>query len=68
MSIYCFYWGDGKDECFYMEIDVDAETVKKLLDEYRDEDEEYDNWGWAEFLESRDIKYRFIEAEHYIYF
>jgi len=68
MPVYEFYWGHDVDEQFLMEIDADEDTVKKLLDEYRSSDEEYNNFGWCDFLRRKGIKAEIIEAEYYIYF
>jgi len=67
IPIYWFYWDDG-EEGFLMEIDADVKTVKKLLSEYRREDEYYDNIGWYAFLSRKGIKARFLEPDHKIYF
>ena len=55
VKLYDFYWDDGR-EGFLMYIDADSETVKRLLDEYRESDKWYDNEGVLEFLTSRGVK------------
>ena len=67
MPIYRFYWDNG-EQGFLMEINADVDTVRKLLFEYRKLDEYYNIYGWADFLESRNIKARFIEVDNEIYF
>jgi len=70
MPIYMFYWGNARDldEMFMMEIDEDEDNVKRLLNEYRDIDKEYNNIGWLEFLEERNIKARILVPDYWIYF
>jgi iron uptake system EfeUOB component EfeO/EfeM len=68
MPIYCFYWGNDEDESFIMKIEANKEVVEKLLDEYRNSDEGYNDFDWFEFLKSKGIKAKFIQIDHYIYF
>jgi hypothetical protein len=51
-----------------MEIEADKETVEKLLDEYRNSDKDYCDFGFLEFLNNKGIKAEFIEIDHYVYF
>jgi len=69
--VYAFYWDDGNrlgENVFLMKIKADKETVQRLLDEYRDEDKGYDQFGWLEFLKKHGIEAELIEPEHWIYF
>jgi len=63
-----FWWTEGD---FLLEIEgerVTKEVIEKLLDEYREEDEYYDDYGWAEYLEKKGYKVRIIEPDYEIYF
>jgi len=44
-----------------MEIDADPKTVKKLLHQYRKEDENYDDLGWLDFLNKKGIKAEIVD-------
>jgi len=70
MPYYGFYWCDGDDdEQFIAKIDADAETVKKLLDEYRRSDPDgYNNVDFIDFLQSHGISAEIVEPEEWIYF
>jgi len=40
----------------------------KLLNEYRKEDGDYNNWGWLEFLQKKGYKVKMIEPDYEVYF
>jgi hypothetical protein len=60
MPTYCFWWDNGEEQ-FLMEIDADPKTVKKLLHQYRKEDENYDDLGWLDFLNKKGIKAEIVD-------
>ena len=63
-----FWWEDGE---FLAEIEgkgLTKEKIEKLLDEYRKEDEYYDNWGWLEFLQKKGYRVKMVEPDCEIYF
>jgi hypothetical protein len=69
MPYYVFYWGSGdEDERFLARIEADSETVKKLLDEYRKSDPDYDDFDFIEFLKKHGIDAEIIEPEEWICF
>jgi len=65
-----FYWENGgDDERFLARIETDADTVEKLLDEYREADPEtYNADDFMEFLRSKGIEAEIIEPDEWIYF
>lgn len=64
-----FYWGRDVDEQFIAKIEADADTVERLLDEYRRFDpEEYNRDGFIEFLKEKGIDAEIIEPDEWIYF
>jgi hypothetical protein len=69
MPYYMFYWSAGdEDERFLARIEADSETVKKLLDEYRKSDPDYNDFGFIEFLKKHGIDAEIIEPEEWIEF
>jgi len=62
-----FWWEDGE---FLVEIKdrVTKEKIEELLNEYRKEDEDYNNWGWLEFLQKKGYKVKMIEPDYEVYF
>jgi len=62
-----FWWEDGE---FLVEIKdrVIKEKIEELLNEYRKEDEDYNNWGWLEFLQKKGYKVKMIEPDYEVYF
>jgi len=62
---YCFYDNYGVE--FFMRIKAPPEKVEELLEEYRSKNEDYNDWGFLEFLRERGIEAEFIEPI-YIYF
>jgi len=64
--IYEFCWED--ENLALMDIDVEKEQVKALLDEYRSKNEYYNIDGWADFLRNRGITARVIEPDVCLHF
>lgn len=68
MPYYVFFWGRHDDEKFLARIEADADTVEKLLDEYRKADPEtYNADDFMEFLKEKGIDAEKLEPE-WIYF
>lgn len=44
------------------------EKIPKLLDEYREENEEYNATEWSEYLENKGYKVRGVQPDNTIYF
>jgi hypothetical protein len=63
--IYRFWYSDGE---FLMEIEAKTRIVKKLLNEYRKSNPEYNDEEWLRFLRKKGIKARFIKPRISIYF
>ena len=59
MPLYNFYWDNGR-EGFVAEINAKPEIVKKLLEEYRNRNEDYNNVGFIEFLQRNGVKARIV--------
>jgi len=70
MPYYMFYWANGRDdERFLARVEADSETVKKLLNEYRESDPEgYNSDDFINFLKKHGIDAEIIEPDEWIYF
>lgn len=59
---------DSVDVEFIVKINAGPKTVEKLLNEYRDSDEEYNDEDWLKFLRKRGIEHEKIPIDHELYF
>jgi len=63
-----FYW-EGDDEILAFPEDTDMEEVKRLLDEYRNQDPEgYNIADFIAYLEEKGIEAEVCEPDEAIYF
>ena len=73
--IYNFFWddGDGK-ESELIEINATSSTavkqkvIEKLLDSYRENNDEYNIDDWVKYLERYGYKAKIISSDHSMYF
>jgi len=65
-----FWWDDGRDfEILAFPEDIDMEKIKRLLDEYREQDpEEYNIADFIDYLDKHGIEAEVCEPEEAIYF
>ena len=68
------YWGNNPDEQFILYIqkrdggEFTVKDIERLLEEYKGEDEEYNDVGFGEFLEEHGFDVEYIDYDVSLYF
>lgn len=64
--VYSFYWSDNSFELLINE--KNKNKIKKLLDEYKKDNKDYNDMGWSRFLRKKGYKVRSAEPAYELYF
>jgi len=64
--VYSFYWMDNSFELIINEKDRDK--IKELLDEYKEDNKDYNDMDWSRFLRKKGYKVRSAEPTYELHF
>jgi hypothetical protein len=69
MPVYEFYWESSDiDEKGVLKINAKIKRIEKLLEKFRNENQDYDIDTWFEYLKNKGLKVEVVNTDHYIYF
>jgi hypothetical protein len=69
MPVYEFFWESTDiDEKGVLRINANIKRIEKLLDKFRNENENYDIETWFDYLKSKGLKVEVVNTDYYVYF